>query len=193
LASRAGLVAALEVRFGYDKQRRKEGEAMGGVERWIQKIIQMVRYVSAALLVLMLAITTVHVVCRYVFNRPIMWSEEMSVLLLIWFGYFAISNELYTEGHIAISMFYDKFPPALQKAADILKNSVIILFSVLMMGYVIYIALSIGENKLPVSGIPKVMMYLPIAVASFLMMVYGIILLIRCAGKDYRRDGEEMN
>ncbi|WP_058484912.1 TRAP transporter small permease [Defluviitalea phaphyphila] len=151
---------------------------MDYIDKIISKCIDLFRNFCSVLLGIMLIITSLHVFFRYVMNSPLIWSEETSLLLLIWFGFFSISNELYYENHIAIVMFYDKFPKKVKQILDIIRHLIITIYSVIMTKYLFVITMSIGKNKLPVSGIPKIFMYIPVILAAIMMCLYSIVLFI---------------
>ena len=152
---------------------------MQQIESIILKIIDLFRNICSGLLVLTLCITGLHVFFRCVLNNPLIWSEEASLLLLIWFGFFSISNELFLEDHIAIVMFYEKLPKKAQQLLDIIRHLILGVFCIIMTYYLVVITNSIAGNTLPVSGLPKILMYIPVIIASILMSLYSIILLIR--------------
>ena len=66
---------------------------------------------------LMMVITTVEVVGRYVFNYPTSWAWPLNRQL---FGVFILFAGIYTmskEDHIKVEIFYDHFPPKMKKTA----------------------------------------------------------------------------
>ncbi|WZL81161.1 TRAP transporter small permease [Vallitaleaceae bacterium 9-2] len=152
---------------------------MQKIDNIILKVIALFRGICSVLLVLTLSITGIHVLFRYVFNNPLIWSEEASLLLLIWFGFFSIANELYFEDHIAIVMFYEKLPVKVQRGLDIIRHLVVASFCTIMTYYLIIITNSIIGNTLPVSGLPKILMYIPVIIASILMVIYSLLLFIK--------------
>lgn len=161
------------------------------IDKIIAFFIKLIRNICSGLLALMLVITTMHVFFRYVLNNPLIWSEEISLVLLIWFGFFAISNELYNGNHMALVMFYEKFPPKLKKIVDLIKYFIIAAFCMLMTVHLYIIIVSISGAKLPVSGIPKIVLYIPVIISSILMFFYSIILFIKALKYNYLTKGDE--
>ncbi len=163
---------------------------MESIDRIINVFIRIVRNICSVLLGLMLLITSLHVLFRYVFKNPLIWSQEISLLLLIWFGFFSISNELYSGNHMAIEMFYNKFSPSTKKVADTIRYFVVTVFCLFMAYYLVVISESILGGILPVSGLPKVIMYIPVLISSILMLLYSIVLLIKSVKENYFSKGE---
>ena len=57
------------------------------VRRILDKFVKAERYICCALLVVILIICFCSVVMRYVFSKPWSWSEEVIIILLVWFGF----------------------------------------------------------------------------------------------------------
>jgi TRAP-type C4-dicarboxylate transport system permease small subunit len=154
---------------------------MDNLDRIVTKGIEIIRGICSILIGLMLAITTIQVIFRYIFNNPLVWSEEVSLVLLIWFGFLAISNELYHGNHMAIVMFYEKFPAKVRWVIDLVQHTIVALFCGIMIVYLLKITQSIKGNTLPVSGLPKIILYIPVIMSSVLMLFYSILLLVKVA------------
>lgn len=166
---------------------------MDTLDRFITKGIGVVRGICSVLIGLMLAITTIQVIFRYVFNNPLVWSEEISLVLLIWFGFLAISNELYEGNHMAIVMFYEKFPARVRWVIDLVQNVIVALFCMVMIVFLFKITGSLSGVDLPVSGLPKVILYIPVILSSVLMLFYSIVLFVKVARKGSNHEGEMAN
>lgn len=152
---------------------------MKKIDEFVLKIIKGIRLTASFLMLLVTLITVISVIARYVFNDPIIWSEEFCMVTLIWFGFFCISTEVYLGGHMSIDVIYSKFPPKLQYACDILRNVIITGFSAIMTVYTVKVALVVGKKLLPISQLPKVLIYIPVVACAILMTVYGALLTVQ--------------
>lgn len=52
-----------------------------------RKMADIERLICCVLLVLMLSVCFISVIMRYAFNSPLVWSEEIILTCLIWFGF----------------------------------------------------------------------------------------------------------
>ena len=71
------------------------------------------RLADALLIVLFLLIFALvlgQVVCRYVFNSPLVWSEELARLLFVWVAMLAWSLGSRRRSHIAVTYFAELLP-----------------------------------------------------------------------------------
>lgn len=58
----------------------------------------------------MAAIVTYAVVLRYLLDRPIGWSEEISIYLMIWAVFLGTAYTLKEDGHIGVDLLMKKIP-----------------------------------------------------------------------------------
>ena len=64
------------------------------LDQFFRKVVSLERIVGAILLLVMLVICFAAVIMRYVFVNPIIWSEEVILVLLVIFGYICISIDV---------------------------------------------------------------------------------------------------
>ena len=62
----------------------------------------------------------VQVICRYVFNHSLYWSEEVGRYLLIWITFLGASVGVKRYSHIGIDFLYNKSPLFIKKILDVL-------------------------------------------------------------------------
>jgi TRAP-type C4-dicarboxylate transport system permease small subunit len=79
-----------------------------------EKVIDWVTVLGAAiggiLTAVMTLIVTYAVVLRYLLNRPIGWSEEISVYLMIWAVFLGTAYTLKEDAHIGVDLLMKKIP-----------------------------------------------------------------------------------
>jgi TRAP-type mannitol/chloroaromatic compound transport system permease small subunit len=85
--------------------------------------------VTMMLVVLLTSVMIYEVVLRYVFERPTLWANEMSLWLA---GFVFLCSGLYAmqqRSHIRIFLLYDALPRGLQRTCDVISTSMIVLFA----------------------------------------------------------------
>lgn len=70
------------------------------------------------MLLSMIVITCTQIFTRRVFNYSIRWSNEVPLILMIWFGFIAMSVGVKGNLHISIELFYNLFPKKMQKYVE---------------------------------------------------------------------------
>ena len=120
------------------------------------------------LLVAIVAIIVLQVFLRFAMNSPTSWSEEVALLLLIWFGLLAVAVGIRRHEHVAITYFRDLLPGPLAVALDYATQVAaggFMLTLVLFGGDLIAL---VGVQVLPASGLPKSYLYLPVLIGGVL-------------------------
>ncbi len=144
----------------------------------MKKYFQFLDYVSSlmtkicsVILLLMLVITFAQVVLRYVFNSPLIWASEVTILMLIWFGFIVMSLAVYANEHISLEFLYDKLQEKVQKTLDCIKYFLLGCFALLMIYYGFQLVDLTKYATLPASGLSKSYLYL-------ILIFSGVIILI---------------
>ena len=172
-----------------DKRENKIKEIRAVVE----KVITGERTVCCALLIIMLLITFLQVVMRFTFNSPFSWSEELTLIFLVWFGYLCMPIGIFHDFHVALYFLYDRLPVALKKAVDIMRHGLLMwLFSqMIVYGYTIT---KLNMPKLqPATRVSQGWLFAPLIVGGVLMLIYCALNLLTTILKPldaYRKEAE---
>lgn len=134
--------------------------------------------VCALLLIAITGVTAMQVFLRYALNAPTSWSEEIALLLLIWFGLIAVAIGIRRNEHLAITFLRDRMPLPVARALDYGAQIGMMVF----MGVVLWfgqdlIALA-GRQLMPASGLPKGWLYIPALVGGGLGVVNALANLL---------------
>ena len=73
-------------------------------------------------ILLMGMIVSYEVVCRYVFNSPTMWTQEVSIYLFMWTMLAASSYTLQTGKHVRVDLLIDRMRAKTRKFFDVLTS-----------------------------------------------------------------------
>jgi TRAP-type C4-dicarboxylate transport system permease small subunit len=81
--------------------------------KYLAEAVNWVGYISISAIVL---VTSIDVIGRYIFNRPLLGSLELLELLMAVFGGFAILHTTTRRGHVSVDLLFAIFPRRLQIA-----------------------------------------------------------------------------
>ena len=99
---------------------------------WNRILKDMDMYVGGILFGILVTLTFVNVLMRYIFRTPISWSEEMILILFAWSTYLGIVTCFRYDKHMRITFIYDLFPKPIQKFLDIATDiALLVLFGFL--------------------------------------------------------------
>ena len=68
----------------------------------------------------------IQVVCRYVFQNSLTWSEEMARYMFVWLVYFSVSYTARREKHIRIDAAINLYPKKARPYIEILSELIVL-------------------------------------------------------------------
>ncbi len=74
---------------------------------------------------IVLLVMTAQVISRYVFNNPIVWSEEFSRYSFVWISYLGCAYCVGVDGHTSITALRDRLPEFWQKVLIVIGNLIV--------------------------------------------------------------------
>jgi TRAP-type C4-dicarboxylate transport system permease small subunit len=144
---------------------------IGHVERWL----------GVGLMAIMVGAITTQVFTRYLFNRPIIWVEELATYSFIWGAFVGASLGLKYGRHVKIETFVEHLPAQAKAASRILVNLIIIAVLWLLVrevGMVINIESRSTSVSLP-WPVPRAWFYsIPLAVSCASMLATCVYLIL---------------
>lgn len=147
------------------------------------------------ILVLLVAITVIQVFMRYIMKSPFSWAEEVSLLILVWFGLLSVASAVFYQSHMKISVLWNMLPSSGQHIVNVIVELLILFFAfsvTLNAGALVNL---VDDQVLAASGIAKVWIYYPLYAGGALMSLNCItnILYDRYPGKDETEIGMEIS
>lgn len=159
---------------------------LGKVEKIVAIIDESCFCISASVLSLL---TVVAAFMRYLVGKPIMWTEEIQMILVVWAVFFGGSVAFRERGHIAIDILFEKFPVKVQRVMSAVIWTIVTI-SVTWIGKLevdrMLKMLKSGQST-TMLNIPRYIVYAVVAFACLLMLISHIICGIKDVQK-YRGD-----
>jgi TRAP-type C4-dicarboxylate transport system permease small subunit len=87
--------------------------------RFLNKIEEILLITGLALMGLSVAL---QIFMRYVFNMPLVWSEEFARYIFVWISFIGASYGVRQGAHISMEYFFNKFSPRMRKRVAISTN-----------------------------------------------------------------------
>lgn len=88
--------------------------------------------IGATVLAMMMFLTALDVVLRYIFNRPLSGAFELVEYMMAIFIPFSIAYCAYQKGHVAVELIMERFPQKVQILFSIATTLVTVLFALAM-------------------------------------------------------------
>lgn len=81
-----------------------------------------IRVLTGAALALIVILTLAQVFYRYFLDSPILWSEELSRLVVVWMTFIGASAVCWQGRHLAVDVFFNILPDRIRKTIRILNQ-----------------------------------------------------------------------
>lgn len=139
--------------------------------------------IASAILAVMIVLTFLGVIWRYLLHAPFTWLEEVQMACMVWIVFAAAGAAFRTGNHVAIEMVVDMMPAKMQKAMNVFISAVV----VVVIGYLfiqsigfIQMFLKSGRStsmlKIPYAGIYgiAIVSYIDMIVSWFYSILKGV-------------------
>ncbi len=131
--------------------------------------------INSVLLCTVLIVITAQIVMRYVFNRPLLWSEELSRYMYVWIAWAGCAFCVGTRSHICVPVIFDRFSARWKMILSVVGNLVVLA----AMCYLIPVSVqyAVGQKAFKASTLPISRIWLYIALPSgFLLSAIQLVL-----------------
>jgi TRAP-type C4-dicarboxylate transport system permease small subunit len=146
------------------------------LERAVNPIVQIITYVAAGVLALMMLITAADVLLRYIFNRPISGTWELTSYMMAVVVGFGLSYCALVKGLISVEVLTSRFSPRAQAVFNCITYFFSFLFfSLVTWQSILYIKLIFESNL--VSAVLVIPTFPFVAALALGSLVFTLVLL----------------
>ena len=131
-------------------------------------------YVACLCLAGLLGVVVYGVVLRYVFNNAPPYVEQVALLLVISVAMFGASAGVRDAGHIGLDSLVTRLSARVQFWCLVAVDLLTVLFAVVLLWGSARMAISTHDNTIPTLGLSEAFRYLPVIVASALIVLFAI-------------------
>lgn len=139
----------------------------------------------------MTLIVTVQVFTRKLFDFVFFWSEEITLLLLVWFGFMGIAVGFREKLHLAMDAVAKRVPPVMDKLLDRVISASIFAFGLYLVKYGWDFTRLMHANKLPATEWPVSVMYVVMPLTGLMICTYAFLQFWGISTERHRDVGEE--
>jgi len=135
--------------------------------------------IIASFFAVILLITILQVILRYVFNDAIIGGNELMEGLFIYTTAIGAAVAVRRRRHINISYIVQQLPKSLQRLNDILVHALIAFLNGVMIFYSIRWISKVGSNESPVLRVPEWIFQISIPIGCSLVIAYCLVMIAR--------------
>lgn len=138
---------------------------------------------AVVLFLLMFGVIVLQIALRYVFNRPLVWTDELAQYLFVWIAFLGWTMATRKRIHIGINVVADRLPPAARRALHALWCAATIAFAVILLVVGITITKRNADVRMVSLDFAFWPVYLAVPCAALFLVVYGVRDLLKIVRK----------
>jgi len=143
----------------------------------LDSVFEWVLKLAMVLLLAMVVIVFFNVVLRYGFKSGIHWSEEISLVIVIWFTFIAMALGVKENLHINVNILPRKLPRKFFLVLDVAKDLLEILIGCIIFYYGWKLTVNGARSFLPATHISNAVNYLVLPISGVFIVAYAIVYL----------------
>jgi TRAP-type C4-dicarboxylate transport system permease small subunit len=124
-------------------------------------------------LVAMTAIVGWQVFGRFVLDSSPSWTEQASLVLMIWYVMFAAAAGVYEGFHIRIALIEERFGERARGLRRVVA-AIVALMGLVLLVYGLQLCWQVRGNVIPSLGISRAVAYIPLPVSGLLMTIFAL-------------------
>lgn len=112
------------------------------------------RHFVGILFFFVIAVTCLQVISRYVFDNPLIWSEESVRFMVVWMCMVGSAVSNFDDDHMMINIIVEKFPRPVQFVMYTVRQLLIVVFCVACSYYSIPLLKAAGSDRVGAIPVP---------------------------------------
>ncbi|QCX32893.1 TRAP transporter small permease [Caloramator sp. E03] len=140
----------------------------------LNKISSFFEYLASIFLGLMIMIVSFQVFTRFFFSFTLRWSEEITMLLMVWFGFIGIALGVKKDIHLSIEAIVNLFSNNTKKIIYKVDELITLIFGIFTAFYGYRLVVEAKGSTLPATQWPSSMLYLMVPLSGVLIVLFSI-------------------
>lgn len=143
--------------------------------------------VAAAVFGLLFVTFVLQVAMRFMFEKPLAWSDELIVILYILIVFWSAATLLQEKDHVMLDLVYAALPPRGQRVMALVGAALMVaLLLILLPGAWDYVRF-MGRERTPVLDIPFSWVFAPFLLFIVLVAWRYAVKLVRLLGRNWKQ------
>ena len=148
------------------------------IKKILNKVDDIIEYLCMGTLVILVCIVFMQVCTRYLLHFTPRWSEETSVILMIWLGFITMAIGVKKGMHLSISALVNLFPKPVQKVIFYFDELAVMAFGIVLFVHGKNLSAQTMSSTLPATQLPAGVLYAVLPVAGVMIIIYTIIRIL---------------
>lgn len=145
------------------------------IDTFFNRLLDLCMLLAKIMLLAMTIIICVHVFYRYVLNRGIRWSEEITMMMMVYMGFFSIAYGVKHRLHLSVTIFFDNLPEPVRRVVLKFTDAVLMIMGVVLLYFGIGLIKSTMNNIMIATHLPSAMLYGGVPISGILIAYFSFI------------------
>ena len=156
---------------------KKKNPVLNAITLAFDAVYRVLLEYSKFVLLVIVVIVSAQVFARKILGSSIRWSEEVTLVLMVWMAFISMAIGVEKELHISIEMFFKKMPLLLQKILTTLNSLLTGVVGAVLLVYGVKLIQFTAKSTLPATQWPACTLYLMIPVAGAFILYFSLLKL----------------
>jgi TRAP-type C4-dicarboxylate transport system permease small subunit len=143
--------------------------------------------VAAAIFALLFLVFIVQVGMRFLFNRPLAWSDELIVILYIAMVFWSVATLLKERDHVMLDLVYEVLPPGGKRVFALVGAGLTAALLLVLLPQAFDYVRFMHREKTPVLDVPFSFVFAPFVLFVALIGVQYVVKFTRLLGRDWHK------
>lgn len=152
----------------YEKKKK------GKIKSVLDLSEELISYLAMIFLVVMIIIVSTTVFTRYLFNFTFRWTDEVALMMMIWFGFLGMALGVKQSVHLSIEFFMSLFDDNLQGFIYRIENILVGLFGWYLLRFGWQLFSRFKTTVLPATQWSRGLLFIPLPIAGAFILIYSI-------------------
>ncbi|PUU88044.1 MULTISPECIES: TRAP transporter small permease [Halanaerobium] len=148
-------------------------EKQGFLNKILDNTEKFISYIAMIFLVAMIVIVSTTVFTRYTINFTFRWSDEVALLMMIWFGFLGMALGVKNSVHLSIEFFMSLFPEKYQKYIYKIEDILVGIFGFFMLKYGWELYNATKTTVLPATQWTRGLLFIMLPLSGILIILYS--------------------
>ncbi len=144
-----------------------------------QLLVKLVQWLLMLMLLTMTCVMFAQIIWRYLLQSPLVWSEELALLLMVWMTFLGSALMLERKEHVAIDLLVEWLPPSLNRLMQIIGAFVVLTFNLALTYGALLIVETAREAIMPGLKISSAWQYMGVLIGGGLLVLVSIEALLQ--------------
>jgi TRAP-type transport system small permease protein len=143
-------------------------------KKWMDALVKAESVASMSCMAFIIFINGLGIFSRYFLNRPVVWVNELTILIGTWLFYIGIGVLYARKEDITLDLVVNKMPERVRRATEMAINAMVLIFLIILtiVSYKLIPFVSMSGSMLSFSlGISDVYYYIPVGIGSILIFI----------------------